>query len=131
MKKIVILLALLASACSQDKVSFDSLESARKQANENSEFNAQVFRTQHPEFQQSSILVAADSSQIDTCPQGDGWATLTLLAPDKITKTALKCSTASSGLGCLTDADFKTKAYAQQDGSCDSSLPFPVNKIQK
>ena len=132
MKKILFVIVLaLITACSPDKVSFESLESGRKQANENAEFNAQVFRANHPEFQGYAIIGAADSTQTSECPQGDGWATLTLLGQDKTTKVPLKCSTASSGIGCLTDADFKTKVYAAQDGNCNSEIPFPIPKIQK
>jgi len=133
MKKILFAMAvmLMVAACSGDKVGFDTLESARKQANENSEFNAQVFRSGHPEFAGFAIITSADSSQVAECPQGDGWATLSLLGADKVTKVPLKCSTVSAGIGCLLDAEFKEKAYASQDGSCNTEVPFPINKIQK
>jgi hypothetical protein len=52
MKKIicisVILIAAL-TACNKDKLSFDSVESGRAQANENSQFNASAWRQSHPE----------------------------------------------------------------------------------
>lgn len=35
--------------------------------------------------------------------------------------------------GCLEDADFKSKPFASQDGSCQNTnvVPFPLPKIAK
>lgn len=133
MKKLVILTALVLSACSsQEDISFDTVEAGRKTANENAEYNAKVYRATHPEFANYSILGASDSTQSNKCGQGDGWETLTLVKSDTPSvKIPLKCSTVSAALGCMLDAEFKTKTYAGQDGKCDTSLPYPLPKIEK
>ena len=41
-KSVISMTALLLAACGSDKVSFDTLELARKQAKENGEFKAQL-----------------------------------------------------------------------------------------
>ena len=127
----VLVVATLMTACGQDKLSFDSVESSRKQANENSEYNAKTYRTTHPEFAGFTISMAGDSTQSATCGQGDGWASINLVNLDQQEKVPLKCSTVSEQLGCMTDDDFKSKAYASQDGRCNADIPFPLPKIQK
>jgi hypothetical protein len=129
----IILLALLLTACQPNELSFDSVESARHQANENSESNAKSFRATHSEYSAWSIETSSDSTQSSKCGQGDGWATLRLIKIEGNEKRIipLKCSTVSSALGCMSDVEFKTKSYAAQDGKCDTSLPFPLPKIDK
>jgi hypothetical protein len=125
------LLAVGLVACSADNLSFDSVESARMQANENSEFNAKAFRQAHPEYAGYSIAMRGDSTQSAKCGQGDGWASIDLVKIDSALHVPLKCSTVSAATGCMTDADFKQRSYASQDGQCDRSIPFPLPKIQK
>ena len=125
------LLAIGLVACSADNLSFDSVESARMQANENGEFNAKAFRQSHPEYAGYSIAMRGDSTQSAKCGQGDGWASIDLLKIDQGLRVPLKCSTVSAATGCLSDQDFKQRAYASQDGQCDRSIPFPLPKIQK
>ncbi len=131
----VSVLAVLAiTACdSQPKISFDTVESARVQVNENAEFNAKNFRQLHPEFNSYSINMRGDSTQSDKCGQGDGWASIELikLEGDQKLVKKLKCSTVSSALGCMPEEDFKTRSYASEEGQCNESIPFPVPKIQK
>lgn len=126
-----IMASLALTACNQEKLSFDSVESGRKQANENSLYNANAYRAAHKEYAGWSISSASDSTQSATCGQGDGWATLSLTTNNAQEKVALKCSTVSEALGCMTDSEFKTKTYASQDGRCDDNIPFPLPKIQK
>ena len=130
---VMLLMAAMAlmSGCSSDKLSFESVESARIQANENSEFNAKSFRQSHSEYAGYSISMRGDSTQSVKCGQGDGWASIDLVNIEKGSKVPLKCSTVSAATGCITDFDFKARSYAAQDGQCDKSLPFPVPKIQK
>jgi hypothetical protein len=125
------IIASTLAACSTDELSFDSVEASRKIANENAEFNAKTFRATHPEFATWSILSASDSTQSNKCGQGDGWETLTLLKLETNGKIPLKCSTVSASIGCMLDSDFKTKSYASQDGKCDTTLPYPLPKIEK
>lgn len=75
-------IALLA-ACGTKDVSFDTLEQAKNQANENALFNAQRFRQSNVLLQDNAIIPNGDSSQTPPCPQGDGWATLVLVSADK------------------------------------------------
>lgn len=67
-------------------------------------------------------------------PQGDGWSSVKLVNPDNPnTKIGLKCSTVSNAVGCLADNDFKSKAYAGDDGSCQPTdkVPFPLPTLKK
>jgi len=134
MKKIFTL-ALIASlaACGKEDVSFNTLETARQQARENAEFNAQVFRSSMPGGGDLKIVSRGDSTQEPTCPQGDGWATIDILGADGAKHAKLKCSTVSNAVGCRTDADFKESPYASEDGKCAplSKVPHPLPKIAK
>jgi hypothetical protein len=128
---IVIVSAILAlSACGGGKkVSFDTLETARNQARENAIWNAQHFRSTDPRFAGSDIVARGDSTQDFNCPQGDGWASMTFIFKDTNASINAKCSTVSTAVGCMTDADFKQKRYAQEDGHCNEDLPFPFKKL--
>ena len=136
MKKINISIALFIAVsiygCNKNQeLSFDSVESARIQANENSEYNAKSFRQSHAEYAGYSISMRGDSTQSTKCGQGDGWASIDLVKVDEGKKVYLKCSTVSAATGCINDIDFKARSYAAQDGKCDKSIPFPLPKIQK
>lgn len=128
---LIILAALIA--CSDSSVSFATVEEARGTARENSLFNAQAFRQTSPDFTGWDIQSRGDSSQTNDCPQGDGWATLTMISPDKTRRTDVKCSTVSPNIQCLTSAEFKTKAYSTEDGQCAplERVPFPLPKIAR
>lgn len=134
MKKLLIssLLAtvLLAACTEENKLSFESVEGARKTANENAEYNAKAFRASHPDYATWVILTASDSTQSEKCGSGDGWETITFEHAVSQLKVPIKCSTVSATLGCMSDAEFKTKSYAARDGKCDTTLPFPLPKIQ-
>lgn len=139
MKNITITVAIAAavalSACGkkEEAVSFNTLEEAKAAARDNALFNAQRFRQENPAVQDWSVVSNGDSSQMPDCPQGDGWATLTLYAPKAAASRRLKCSTVSGATGCLFDEEFKTKPYAAHDGHCQpvSVVPFPLPKIAK
>lgn len=124
---------LLLTACVSESVSFATVEEARGTARENSLFNAQAFRQTSPDFQGWDIQSRGDSSQTNECPQGDGWATLTLVSPDKARKVDIKCSTVSPNIQCMPSSEFKTKPYATEDGVCAKveRVPFPLPKIAK
>lgn len=134
MKKLVMVsaVAVMMVGCGQkEAVSFNTLEEAKQQVRENALFNAQRFRQENPKFQDFSVVSNGDSTQMPNCPQGDGWATLTFISPDKKTETKVKCSSVSGATGCLTDAEFKTKPYAAEDGKCNANIPFPIPKIAR
>jgi hypothetical protein len=123
---------LVLSACdAPEKLSFDSVESARKQANENSEVNARTYRSNNPQFAGFNISMRGDSTQSEVCGQGDGWASIDLVDIDTKQKVPLKCSTVSAAIGCLTTSDFEHKVYSSTEGKCDRSIPFPLPKILK
>lgn len=133
MRRFLILGAVVLAGCGQKDVSFTTLEDARGTARENAMFNAQRYRQENVLYQQWSILPRGDSTQMPDCPQGDGWATMDFLSPDKGRIVKVKCSTVSANLMCLEDTDFKTKSYASEDGNCQKTtkVPFPLPKIAK
>lgn len=133
--KLLLPLLLLVAACGGKSYSFETVEEARGTARDNSLFNAQAFRQQSPDFNSPpwDIQARGDSSQTEKCPQGDGWATLTFIAPDKSQKVDVKCSTISPNIQCMPADEFKTKPYATEDGKCAplERVPFPLPKIAK
>lgn len=136
MNKAILILALataMLTACKESDVSFATLEEAKQTARENSLWNAQRYRQENVLMKGSDIISRGDSSQMPNCPQGDGWATLEFVNADKTKITKVKCSTVSAATGCLEDADFKSKPFASEDGSCQliTKVPFPLPKIAK
>lgn len=129
-----LVIAMSLSACGPDKVSFDTLETARNQGKVNAEWNAQTFRASNPAYANTAITSQTDSTMTAECPQGDGWASIKLINKDDPgQKMGIKCSTVSGSVGCLTDDDFAKKAYAGDDGRCQGTdkVPFPIPKIAK
>jgi hypothetical protein len=134
-KALVLSLAVLAlAACGKkQEVSFNSLEEAKGTARENALWNAQKYRQENVLYRGWDIIGRGDSTQVNTCPQGDGWATMDFVNPNKDTLVKVKCSTVSANTSCLEDSDFKTKSYAQEDGHCQptNKVPYPLPKIAK
>lgn len=136
MIKFLTAIALTATlvACGPDKVSFDTLETARSQGKANAEWNAQMFRATSPAFANAAIVAQTDSTMSPECPQGDGWASVKFVSKENPSvQVGLKCSTVSGSVGCMTDADFSKKSYAGDDGRCQPTdkVPFPLPKIAK
>ena len=127
-----LLAAAMLAACSSD-VSFDTLETARKQAKENGEFNARKWRADTKLFSEMNMISRGDSTQAPACPQGDGWASIDLVNSNGQTAVKLKCSTVSDSVGCREDKDFKSSPYANEDGVCQATtkVPHPLPKIAK
>ena len=138
MKKILItLMATLAlTACSQ-KVSGDRLEEARQTAKANAEMNAQMYRAANPRFTGDySIVARSDDGQTPDCPQGDGWANVSVMKVKvegkMVDKTALVCSTYSTSVGCYREEDFnKNPNLAKQNSGCNKDAPFPLPVLKK
>ena len=135
MKAIIIALVAAAAlaACGKNEVSFASLEEAKGIARENALWNAQRYRQENVLYKGWDIVGRGDSTQDNACPQGDGWATMEFVNPEKTTLIKVKCSTVSGNTGCLEDKDFKTKPFASDDGHCQptNKVPYPLPKIAK
>ena len=135
MKQVLVLGVLVASmaACSKQDVSFASLEEAKGTARENALWNSQRYRQENVLYKGWDIISRGDSTQDNSCPQGDGWATMEFVSPDKARVVKVKCSTVSANTGCLEDSDFKTKPFAADDGRCQDTkkVPYPLPKIAK
>jgi hypothetical protein len=136
---IAIAIAAALAGCSKNEVSFQTLETARSQATENAVTNAKAYVRENPRMQGMDVVGHGDSTQTAACPQGDGWASLSVMKVDRevtdargkpsIEKYKIKCSTVSANLGCYTDEDFKLKKFAEQENKCDATLPFPLPKV--
>lgn len=127
--------AVMMSACSDNKVSADRLEEGRQTAKANSEFNAAMYKAANPRFTSDfSIVGRSDDAQSPECPQGDGWAELSIMKVEgkSVDKTTLMCSTYSSSIGCYRKEDFDKNAnLAKQNGSCNKDIPFPLPPLKK
>lgn len=126
---------LSAAGCAKREVAFDTLETARKQSKENAEFNARKWRADTKIYSGDNfnLISRGDSTQSPDCPQGDGWASIDVVNQNGQPVVKLKCSTVSDSVGCLESSDFKTKSYANEDGTCQptTKVPHPIPKIAK
>ena len=129
--------ALLTTGCGQDKpiATADRLEEARSTAKANAEYNAALYKATNPRFTADfSIVGRSDTSQTAECPQGDGWASLSIMKVEGkvIDKTPLRCSTYSSSVGCYREEDFvKDTQLVKEDGVCRKEVPFPIPVLKK
>lgn len=128
----------LMSACGkaeEPKVSHSSLEDARQIAKSNSELNAALYKAANPRFTADfSIVGRSDDSQNAKCPQGDGWAELSIMKVEgkTVDKTTLMCSTYSTSVGCYRKEDFDKNAnLAKQNGGCSEEVPFPIPALKR
>jgi hypothetical protein len=125
-----------------EPVSFQTLESNRQMASANAEFNARLYRTSNPRFDTHSIVPHTDSTITNECPQGDGWATVSIMkvGPEidargkpLVDKYSVKCSTVSASVGCYLETDFVKKSFAGEENNCQpvNKVPFPLPKLNK
>ena len=130
-----VIVALMISACGPDQVSPDRLEESRQTAKANSEYNAAMYKAANPRFTADfSIVGRSDTTQTALCPQGDGWASLSIMKVEGkiVDKTALRCSTYSASVGCYREEDFvKDKQLVSEDGACRREVPFPLPVLKK
>ena len=140
-----VVLSVILAACGKSeapvtkldtRVNFQTLEANRTQAQANAEFNAQKYRAENPRFDEGFKIVGhTDSTITNDCPQGDGWASISIMKVDgkNVEKYTVKCSTVSGSLGCYLDKDFEKKSFARDDGQCQpqDKVPFPLPKIAK
>lgn len=127
----VILMSVFMAGCSGGNASFETVELARNQAKDNSSYVAQVWRSENDEFSQWNLIARGDSTISPSCPQGDGWASIELQNPNNLKeKIGIKCSTYSSGLGCVRNEEFKSKKqYSSQENRCNEHVPHPLPKM--
>lgn len=135
-KLLLSIIALSAlGACKPENVSPDRLEEARSTAKANAEWNAAQYKAANPRFTADfSIVSRSDTSQTLDCPQGDGWASLSIMKVEgkTVDKTSLRCSTYSSSVGCYREEDFvKDKQLVSEDGACRSAVPYPIPVLKK
>lgn len=132
---ILVIAALATTACDDKKVTADRLEEARQTAKTNAEMNAQLYRAANPRFTGDySIVSRSDDGQNPNCPQGDGWAQVSIMKVDgkQVDKTVLMCSTYSTSVGCYREEDFnKLPNLAKQNTGCNSDVPFPLPVLKK
>ena len=130
-----VLSAIMTLSACQEKVSADRLEEARSAAKANAEYNAAMYKAANPRFTADfSIVGRSDTSQNAECPQGDGWASLSIMKVEgkAVDKTSLRCSTYSSSVGCYREEDFvKDVNLAKEDGTCRSAVPYPLPLLKK
>lgn len=132
---IAALLSVALAACNGEKVSSDRLEEARSTAKTNAEMNAQLYRAANPRYSGDySIVARSDDGQTPACPQGDGWAQVSIMKVEgkTVDKTVLMCSTYSTSVGCYREEDFnKLPNLAKQNSGCNTDVPFPLPVIKK
>lgn len=130
-----LVIALGLVACKDEKVTSDRLEEARSTAKDNATMNAQLYRAANPRFSGDySIVARSDDGQTPACPQGDGWASVSIMKVDgkQVDKTTLMCSTYSTSVGCYREEDFnKTENFAKQNSGCNKDVPYPLPVLKK
>ena len=138
MKKFIALalVAILAAACGKQEVATsDRLEESRSIAKSNAELNAQMYRAANPRFTGDySIIARSDDGQTPHCPQGDGWAQVSVMKVEgkAVDKTVLMCSTYSTSVGCYREEDFnKLPNLANQNSGCSKDAPYPLPVLRK
>lgn len=128
-------LLLVLAACGDEKAPPDRLEEARQTAKANSEFNAALYKAANPRFTSDYAIVGrSDDSQNAKCPQGDGWAELSIMRVEgkAVDKVVLMCSTYSTSVGCYRKEDFdKNTNLASQNGGCNRDVPYPLPVLKK
>lgn len=102
----ILLTVLALLGCSPNEVSFETLESARSKARENASQIAAAHRMTDPGLSSFRFTVDGDSSQTNSCPQGDGWSTV------KFTTRTFKCSTVSKA---IEQSEFVKKPFTTED----------------
>jgi hypothetical protein len=132
------------AAAQSSRISFEALEASRATARNNASALAKAYMSENPRIPPNANIVShGDTTITNSCPNGDGWATLSVMWHDKevkdengkpkLEKLAVKCSTVSSALGCYRDEDFVKKANLSQDeGRCQPTdkVPYPLPEIK-
>lgn len=121
---LILAFALPLAACKEEEsVPQEVVDQNMIISQQNAELNAKTFRTQRfPDAVR--VLMDSDSTISAQCRFGDGWTSGKLEMKDGTT-VPVKCQTNGRGKGfngCLTSDDFKTKAFANEDGACNDTI---------
>lgn len=131
---IIVSIVAILTGCKDNSASPDALEEGRAIAKSNADYNAQLYRQMSPRFTADYQIVSrSDTAQNESCPQGDGWAQVSIMKVEgkSVDKTILMCSTYSSSVGCFRQEDFvKDKFLAAEDGQCNQKLKFPIKPLK-
>lgn len=129
-----LVIAMSLTACNEPATA-DRLEEAHSTAKANAEYNAALYKAANPRFTADfNIIGRSDTTQTSQCPQGDGWASLSIMKVEGkiVDKTSLRCSTYSTSVGCYREEDFvKDKQLATEDGTCRKEVPYPIPVLKK
>lgn len=134
---VAILVVGSLSGCGKPPPSMSTLEDTRATSRANALFNLQLYRAENPRFSEGDwrIVSHADETISPSCPQGDGWANLSMMkvVGKEVEKYEVVCSTHSSSLGCYLLPLFKQKPFGSEEGHCQptSKVPFPLVSITK
>lgn len=118
-----------------NRPSFRSLEDARGTSSDNALYLAAKYRADNPRYDNSyKIVPHADVAITPDCPQGSGWANLSLIKVEgkEVDKTVLICSTYSQALGCYRDIEFVKKPFGGEEGKCQdpAKVPYPLARFK-
>lgn len=119
---LIVAIAFMSVGCSGKQISDEEAQKIAQIAKQNGALNAKSYIEQNPVYSEWGIVPDTDSTISVTCPNGDGWVTITLVSPDNYNTKKLICSSYSSDKGCLLADEFRKKTE-YNDGDCDSTLP--------
>ncbi|CAB4134399.1 hypothetical protein UFOVP273_53 [uncultured Caudovirales phage] len=110
-------------ACGPEQVPQDIVDQNQTITRLNAQKNADAYRlTVYPDS--GRALMQSDSTVSKNCRYGDGWASGSVQffeGPNAGKQVKIKCQTNGSGKGingCMTDQEFQTKTYKDEDGVC-------------
>ena len=131
-RKSVLGLALIVSlvACGNTEVPQDIVDQNMTITRLNAQKNADSYRTAvYPEGTVDAklgiptrALMQSDSTVSKQCRNGDGWASGAIEFANG-NKLKIKCQTNGTGKGvggCMTESEFATKTYKDDDGKCQN-----------
>jgi hypothetical protein len=115
----------------------EAAREARSVSLENALFNANSYRAANPRFLEGDwrIVPHADVAISVDCPQGSGWADLSLMkvVGKDVEKVTLICSTYDLSLGCYRKEDFVKKPFGAEEGKCQPAekVQYPLKKMTR
>lgn len=130
--KLALVIAAIATlaACGPAEVPQDIVDTNMTTTRLNAQKNASVwYSTVYPDGMVDAqlgkpirVLAQSDSSVSKDCRYGDGWASAVVnFEGGKNLK--IKCQTNGAGKGingCMTEAEFNTKVYKAEEGTCQN-----------